>query len=110
MNYKIKGAYYQWFIFCIVIVALVLVNIIGHFTSFRIQTSTDFDLTGQLFPATGKSFPATSKLFLATENLLLATAKLFRAIGKFHGATDGLVDFDDFEVSFWNKSLQVATG
>ena len=41
MNYKVKGAYYQWLVFCIVLVAVVLINIIGHFTSYRIDMTSD---------------------------------------------------------------------
>ena len=41
MKNKTKSAYYQWLIFSIVIIAVVLINIIGHFTSFRIDMTSD---------------------------------------------------------------------
>jgi len=41
MKNKIKGAYYQWMIFSIILVAVVLINIIGHFTSYRIDMTSD---------------------------------------------------------------------
>ena len=41
MKNKIKGAYYQWTIFSIILVAVVLINIIGHFTSYRIDMTSD---------------------------------------------------------------------
>ncbi len=41
MKNKTKSAYYRWLIFSIVIIAVVLINIIGHFTSFRIDMTSD---------------------------------------------------------------------
>ena len=41
MKKLFKGVYYQWIIFAIVVVAIVFVNIIGHFTSFRIDMTSD---------------------------------------------------------------------
>ena len=41
MKNKIKGAYYQWMIFSIILVAVVLINIIGHLTSYRIDMTSD---------------------------------------------------------------------
>ena len=41
MKNKIKGAYYQWLIFSIILVGVVLINIIGHYTSYRIDMTSD---------------------------------------------------------------------
>jgi ABC-2 type transport system permease protein len=41
MNKLFKGAYYQWGIFAVILIAVVFINIIGHFTSFRIDMTSD---------------------------------------------------------------------
>ena len=41
MKKLLKGAYYQWGIFVVILIAVVFINIIGHFTSFRIDMTSD---------------------------------------------------------------------
>ena len=41
MKKLFKGAYYQWGVFTIILVAIVFINIIGHLTSFRIDMTSD---------------------------------------------------------------------
>ena len=41
MKKLLKGTYYQWGIFVVILIAVVFINIIGHFTSFRIDMTSD---------------------------------------------------------------------